>query len=186
MALTPAEQKAISEGAESVRRKQEAEQERQKTKEFEEMRKRNEARPPAKPMPTAREYAKEKVKEGGKRVVSGIDSFVGATPKKKTGGKVVKKYDKRGRVISETTYPAPAPKQPRGGARRNALLGSGSYLGGFGGQTRAPRKGRAAPARQPDLLGGSFSGLGFSGDLLGGGFGGSSPRRKKKGGWGLL
>jgi hypothetical protein len=152
MALTKEENRRIAEGAEAVRRRQEAEEDRQKTIEFQEMKKRNEARPAEKPMPTARELVREKAVAAGERIGQGISKFLTApnTPKSRRSD-----YKPRRRA-------APAPRR----TRRRA----------------APRQ---PVQRQPDLLGGSFSGLNFTGELLGG-FG-SAPRRKRgNGGWGLL
>jgi hypothetical protein len=156
MALTPAEHKAIEEGAEQVRRKQEALVEKEKTREFQEMKKRNEARPQEKPMPSSREFIKQKAAQGAERIGKGMVNFI--------------------------TAPNTKPKrQPSSAPRRRAAYPAGAV---------PPRRRRRAAPRQPPAQQGFFSGGGmgmpsFSGDLLGG-WGAPAPRRKKKGGWGLL
>jgi hypothetical protein len=144
MALTPAEQKQIAEGAEQIRRKQEAEVERQKTQEFKEMRKRNEARPPQKPMPSAGEFAKEKIKQGAKRFASGVDSFVSPPPTKRNARKKVALGS--GQYLG-TFKPARGRRPPA----QQGFFGSGSMgmpefrgdlLGGFGAQAPRRKKGK--------------------------------------------
>lgn len=157
MVLTEAENRKIAEGAEEIRRKHEAEEERKKTKEFREMKERNEKKPPEKPMPSSREFIRQKIVQGGERIGRGVTSFM-AAPKPKPR--------QPARAPRRRAQPTTAPRAPRRRAAPRQPQPSRDPFG-FGGI-------------------GSFGTLGgSSGSILGPGWG-SAGRKKKKGGWGLL